>query len=274
MAHILTDLSPATLTDAIRHNLYEFFHFFQRAPQTEWVEDTRWLRWRTPVLHPWFNGVLARQLPAEGDEPWVAETVAYFRSYDQPSFTWWLQPHLPPDSWDRYLRPQGLRPDANTPGLAIELAALREEAAPLADFCIVPVEDQATLQTWTRTLVQGYELPQTWEHDLFHFMAGLGLDFPMRNYLGYLGDQPVATANGFYAAGVVGVQFIATLPAARRKGIGARLTLAPLLEARQRGYRAGILQASEMGYPVYERLGFQKLCAMQHYFWHAEAEEL
>ncbi len=61
--------------------------------------------------------------------------------------------------------------------------------------------------------------------------------------------------------------YVATLPAARGRGVGAAMTIAPLYEARQMGYHGGILQSSQMGYPLYRRLGFQHLCAMEHFYW-------
>ena len=85
--------------------------------------------------------------------------------------------------------------------------------------------------------------------------------------LGLLDGVPVGTSNMFLGAGVAGIMFVATLPAARRRGVGAALTLGPLFEARQMGYRLGILQSSEMGYPVYRQLGFQHLTSMENYYW-------
>lgn len=69
---------------------------------------------------------------------------------------------------------------------------------------------------------------------------------------------------------MAGVQFVATLPEARGQGLGGAMSLAPLLEARQVGYRIGILQSSEMGFPVYRRLGFQQVCQLEHYYWTSE----
>ena len=56
----------------------------------------------------------------------------------------------------------------------------------------------------------------------------------------------------------------------RRQGIGAAVTLAPLLEARDMGYEVGILHASPMGLGMYGRVGFQECCRMSHYVWRAE----
>jgi GNAT superfamily N-acetyltransferase len=51
---------------------------------------------------------------------------------------------------------------------------------------------------------------------------------------------------------------VATVPAARGLGIGAAITLQPLLEARdQDGYKYAVLFSTEMGVPVYQRIGFR-----------------
>jgi len=88
----------------------------------------------------------------------------------------------------------------------------------------------------------------------------------LQHLIGRWHGDPVATASLFQSAGVAGLYDIATLPEARRQGIGAALTLAPLREARAMGYRIGILQSSPMGLEVYRRLGFQEYCRMNHYY--------
>ena len=62
------------------------------------------------------------------------------------------------------------------------------------------------------------------------------------------------------------------VPEARGRGVGAAITLAPLLEARHLGFHIGILQASHLGYNVYRRLGFQDFGKLGHYRWENETK--
>jgi len=89
-------------------------------------------------------------------------------------------------------------------------------------------------------------------------------------YLARLHGEPVATAALTLAAGVAGLFAVATIEAARGRGIGTAVTMAPLLDARARGYCVGVLQASEMGYPVYARMGFTEQFRYHLYHWKPE----
>lgn len=89
-------------------------------------------------------------------------------------------------------------------------------------------------------------------------------------YLGKLDGEPVATSLLFLGGGVAGIYNVATLPEARRQGIGSALTMIPLLEARRQGYRIGILQTTPTGLNLYRRLGFREYCLFSAYFWSPE----
>jgi ribosomal protein S18 acetylase RimI-like enzyme len=97
---------------------------------------------------------------------------------------------------------------------------------------------------------------------------GRGTDaLAIRNYLGLFHGEPVAASMLALGAGVVSIYNIATIPEAQRKGFGAAMTLTALREARSLGYRAPILHSTEMGYIVYQCLGFQEYCKLGLFVW-------
>ena len=78
--------------------------------------------------------------------------------------------------------------------------------------------------------------------------------------------RPVAASSLVPGRGVAGVYCVATLPEARGRGLGTALTVLPLLEAREMGFHTGVLQSSDMGYPIYQKIGFRTTCLIDHYY--------
>jgi GNAT superfamily N-acetyltransferase len=266
-SEILQDLAEPTLATAIKTNLYTFFETLQRSPLTDCSLEDQLMRWQTPIPHPWFNGVLSRR-PAYSDESATIQTTQdFFRTRQTRGMTWWLAPDLPLAGWSDQLQAHGFRYDGNTPGMAVDLARLVAPAAGPAGLVIQPVASLATLQIWVNTFLVGYGIPLAVAGAFYELLAGMGLELPLRYYLAWHNDEPVATATLFLAAGVAGIYNVATVAAARGQGIGAAVTAQPLEDARALGYRAGILQSSDQGLRVYERLGFRTLCQMEHFYW-------
>jgi GNAT superfamily N-acetyltransferase len=80
----------------------------------------------------------------------------------------------------------------------------------------------------------------------------LGEDF--RVWVARVDGRPVTTATAYIADGFVGIYAVATLRDARRRGYGEAVTWAASL---CRPDLPATLQASEMGQPVYERMGYR-----------------
>lgn len=118
---------------------------------------------------------------------------------------------------------------------------------------IAEVTDAAGLAELESTLIAGYPLDGLNEDEAWQLFAPSAIGGPLRFWLGYENGKPVTAAAGVVAAGVVGVHYVATLKHARGKGYGGAITdvaarLDPSLPA--------VLQSSDAGRPVYERLGF------------------
>ena len=266
MDHIQTDVSDEALVTAIRANLCDFFRHTSRSNPAEYLEDNQFTRWYTPLPHPWFNGVLCSNPYSEEDKSFIDETIKYFRLKGTNTFTWWMEPHLKPSNWEAALSGHGFGFSNDTPGMAIDLHEMKDSMQPLEGFEIRTVDDEESLHSWTNVFLNGFGLPPTWESITFNLWMQLGLDFPIRNYLGYWKGKPVSTSTVFYGGGAAGIYCVATLPEARGKGIGAAITLKPLQDAREIGYRVGALQSSEMGFNIYQRLGFSHLCQIEYFY--------
>ncbi|MEY2425730.1 MAG: hypothetical protein QOI61_1302 [Actinomycetota bacterium] len=75
-----------------------------------------------------------------------------------------------------------------------------------------------------------------------------------RAFIAYDDGEPVACAIAHDYAGVTGVYLVATLPAARGRGFGEAVSWAATAAF---GAQPATLQASEMGGPVYARMGYE-----------------
>jgi ribosomal protein S18 acetylase RimI-like enzyme len=273
MSNILKDLSTPALVKAIKANRFEWYGYLGHSPKAE-LHDSPNLMWLlTGVPFQGMNTIIRTQLTRDNVDEIIEETVAHFKSKNITSFTWWVEPGTQPTDLRGRLLAHGFTYDEGPPGMAVDLLALNEDITAPSDLRIKHVRDAGTLKQWVSTLISGFELPDISEGVFFDLFIGLGFDLPLRNYVGFLNGEPIATAELFLGAGVAGIYGVVTVPKARRQGIGAALTLAPLREARAMGYRIGILHSSEIGLGVYRRLGFQEYCKMSHYLWAGETSQ-
>lgn len=76
-------------------------------------------------------------------------------------------------------------------------------------------------------------------------------------YVGYHDGAPVACGALIVTDGLAGVQIIGCVPEARRKGYGEAMTWQAVRRGHELRCDIAGLQASEMGRPIYERMGFE-----------------
>jgi hypothetical protein len=123
-----------------------------------------------------------------------------------------------------------------------------------AGFELRRVDDAASSAQFERTLVLGYPIPEIDPDTVGHAIgADPGAARRWQHYLGLLDGEPVATGSAYLGRHHVHIEFISTLPDARGRGIGHAVTAAatradPALPA--------LLIASDLGRPVYDRMGY------------------
>jgi GNAT superfamily N-acetyltransferase len=267
MQTILSDFSVPALKSAIQANWVDSYTQFGGCSHVE-LSGSPYLTWLlTGIPDAFLNVVFCTQLPSRHAEERVDEALAYFRSRQVRKLSWWAKSGLAGVELDKCLVRCGLIFKEGGTGMAADLGELPDTLAPIPGLTISPVEDLPALRQWVHVNRIGFGIPAYAEKRLFDLFAGVAFSPPVQCYLAVWNGQPVGTSELFLSAGVAGIYNVTCLPESRGHGIGAAVTLAALLEARRRGYRISILQASRMGYPVYRRLGFQDYGQLNTYQW-------
>jgi GNAT superfamily N-acetyltransferase len=151
------------------------------------------------------------------------------------------------------LEREGHRLDADPAAMALELEHFDRQVAGEVDFATDPrIADIANLND----LAYGYG------GDFARALGGLPEDaaYP---YVAMLDGKPAAGMMTLDHVGDCFIAFVATDPDARGRGLATALMTRALLDARERGCTTTSLQATKLGQPVYERLGYRDLGPIQ-----------
>jgi ribosomal protein S18 acetylase RimI-like enzyme len=151
--------------------------------------------------------------------------------------------------------------------MALDLVDWRPDDGLPIGVTIDRVVDAPGLDRWREVQRRGLALDDRSTDAWFtaHRRPGFAPDLPLRNWVATLGREPVAAAALFVGAGVAGIYNVCTVPEARGRGIGRAVTAAALAHALARGLRLAVLGSSDMGYPVYRRLGFREVSRLRSY---------
>lgn len=258
----LTDLSPHGLRSAIEADIVATRLYNQDIPLEAHEEpDVAW------------------SVPAEGSEmrPIVAwcnfEPDTVGRRLDDlvavadarhAAFLWWLAPHHQPVDLGDRLERHGFSEVDDTAAMAMDLDRLPEPDE-LPGVRIKLLEDAEDVDAYVDLLVREWEQshPSTpsggREVRQRHLLGKLGQDPDSRRFIAWLDGRPVATSRLSMAGGAAGLYTVITMPEARGRGIGRQMTLRAMHAGREAGMRIGTLQATDMGFRIYSRLGFEEL---------------
>lgn len=253
-----------TGSEAIEQISRNCFRSFAGFPDAELIDDGRIFGVMSHVPIPFFSGIASTNLAAEE----VADVVEMFRAKGC-AFRWWITPITQPRGLDAILEANGMRHAYDAPGMAADLATARLDVPLPAGVTIRRLRTAEELAHWQRVFVSAFSRPEeegkVWRDA--YALCGFGDGAAWMHFVAFLDGKAVATTSVLIDGGLAGIYFVATLPEARGRGIGAAVTRAAMRFARDRGATQAALQASELGYGVYRSLGFVEHCQLSLYDW-------
>lgn len=168
------------------------------------------------------------------------------------------------------LRQRGYAPVGFPPVMARAPGGVEPVGTAADRVVIEEVTDPDTLAEWEQALVAGYPVPELAGRPAGSVFGPELFGTGWRFFLGRdaTDGTPVGTSAAFVSDGLQMVEFVSVLDAARGRGAGAALswaatTVEPELPA--------VLVASDLGRPVYERLGY--LALLRFPLWIATARD-
>jgi hypothetical protein len=155
----------------------------------------------------------------------------------------------------------GMRYTDTIPGMALAPIPAGRDGAP--DLDIRPVADDAAFADFVKVTAGsfGFDLDDARKMLPPPLWRTPGTSW----YVGYAEGMPVAASGLLVLGPAAGVNFIGTLEGQRGRGFGEAMTWQVVNKGAQLGCTFAVLQASEMGKPVYERMGFRVVTGYKTY---------
>jgi len=201
----------------------------------------------TGVPIPIFNGCLALEDSTSSD---LAAANTWVASKAVPYHVWVTEDAS--GQPERHALPAGFVRDTWTlPGMVLQ--SRETTPTPPGGVSVEPVEG-AALGECVGVYVAG-GLPRALAETLFS--PGFAADPDVQLFTARLDGRPVGSAIAIRTGDVAGVYAVGTLNHARQRGVGTAATWAAVGAGRAWGCDTIVLQASEMGFPTYSKMGFR-----------------
>ncbi len=204
-----------------------------------------------------FNAVFCLGRTPADPEGWLDEQLEFF-AQAQRGCSIYTRANLDQPLHDMCLD-AGLAGAGAPPGMVCEAPLAEPPRDPRLSFEFV--SSAAVLTRWVEVQASSYAslgMPETAVFEAMRWperMLGPHSLFLLGRYDG----APVAGAMALLSHGIAGLYWIGVRPEMRNRGLGEAITRVINNAAFARGARAVVLQASNMGLPVYTSLGFREI---------------
>jgi ribosomal protein S18 acetylase RimI-like enzyme len=256
----------------IELNLFEQIRFYGNSSRAQLIDNENIIKFQSRIPLPFFNCVIYYNLDSKKLKKQINDFIKYGRSR-KTSLLWLSGPSSKPDSIGAFLEENSFKYDDHMISMAIEIPDLKNDLKNINDFEIELVDNRKKLEKWVHTCLKGFNENGKNFSSIYEFEKSLGYHktLPWVRFTGIKDGEAIATSAIFMGSEVAGVDNVTTLPGWRNKGVGASMVVHALKFSQSIGYNVGVLQASDMGYSLYQKLGFKKFYEFKEYIWKYDA---
>jgi len=268
--------STRNLVQEIETNMMAYWAWIFSSPFSKVEDEEDFLRLSCDVPEPMCNYVFRSRFPDLEVGRRIEETLDFFRMRNLP-MSWMVGPCCRPTNIGEQLVSHGLAHphEHESVGMTIDLMNLNENLPAAEGVTIRRVTNDSDMKDFIKPFGEGFGFPDavttTWGRmDSSHgFHSGL----PRINYVAMVDGEPASCTTVFETPSSAGIYCVATVPEKRRRGAASALIVNALREARDDGYRLGLLQAKAAGAGVYRKIGFvDQPCKIGWYMWQPGSE--
>ncbi|HOO97512.1 MAG TPA: GNAT family N-acetyltransferase [Caldisericia bacterium] len=263
MSDIVESFTQDNANELILQNLLGFYRIiYTDFPGVELFDEPDFFGYKSTderlSLHN-FNRIIHIQRSKE-------ELIKVLAGFSGKPIAFWTPPTTKPSNIYDILPGLGFRLIIDCPAMACGLDGVDFSRMKVPGLDVKRVTNRELLDDYTNTYNQAYNrIPLVGQMHSGRFIKIMSDDSSWQRWVGYIGDEPVTVSDMYLDAGVAGVYSVFTKEEHRGKGIGLAMTLQPMKEAFDRGYKVSVLQATDMSERIYRRIGFRDVC--RYGFW-------
>ncbi len=252
----------------IEKNLFEQIRFYGSSRRARLIDNKNIIKFLSHISLPFFNCVIFYDFDSKNLEKQIKDFIKYGRS-KKTSLLWLVGPSSKPHSIGALLEENSFKYDDHMMSMAIEIKDIKNDLKHINGFEIELVDNRKKLERWVHACLKGFDENGKNFSSIYEFerSLGCGRTLPWVRFTGIVDGEAVATSAIFMGSEAAGLDNVTTVPDWRKKGVGAFMVAHAFKFSQSLGYNIGVLQASDMGYNLYRKLGFKKYYEFKEFIW-------
>ena len=166
---------------------------------------------------------------------------------------WTVGPSSFPENLGKLLEENSFSNVYHQSAMALNLKDLEFNKSDLKEFKVKLIKSEKDIDIWAKVVSAGFNIKVD-----INFLQQFFHDPKASFYIGIFEAEPVSSLLMFNSSGVSGLHAVSTLSDYRGRGFGVKISGYALLDAFDKGFKMAVLHASDLGFKVYQKLGFKK----------------